>query len=288
MALPPSRWRRVSESEFPWERDALQWLADQLPNQEPTRMWSNFEFISNDGHINEVDALILTAKGLFLVEIKSRPAQRLSGDAYAWSWVDGGRIVETDNPLVPTDRKAKRLASLLAPFERKEGVRLPFIESMVFCSAPGLDIRLPANIATRVYGRGRIAGDGAVKVPGIVHAIIDPAVGPSRSERLIDASLAGALTTGFRTMPAMVWSVAPHTRPRHKPPMFSAQPTLGLWKTNFWPSLRKTPQRLTVINVLASRRTGSPSLKWRQLTALLATPVGLAAYRQWEQGQASE
>jgi hypothetical protein len=74
-------------------------------------MWSNFEFISNDGHINEVDALILTSKGLFLVEIKSRPARRLTGDAYAWSWLDGSRTVETDNPVILTDRKSKRLAS---------------------------------------------------------------------------------------------------------------------------------------------------------------------------------
>jgi len=194
MPLSPARWRKVSESQFPWEREALEFLAQELPNQDPVRIWSNFEFISNDGHINEVDALILTAKGLFLVEIKSRPAQRLTGDAYAWSWTDGGRTVESDNALIPTDRKSKRLASLLAPFERKEGVRLPFIESLVFCSAAGLDVRLPTNIATRVYSRGRISGDGTVKTPGIIHALVDPAVGPRRSERLIDAALAGALT----------------------------------------------------------------------------------------------
>src|SRR2546430_8047390 len=63
-------------------------------------MWSNFEFISNDGHINEVDALVLTSKGLFLIEIKSRPARRLTGDSYAWSWLDGSR-----------DRKSTRLNS---------------------------------------------------------------------------------------------------------------------------------------------------------------------------------
>ena len=193
MPLPPFRWRRVSESQFPWEREALEFLAEKLPNQEPVRMWSNFEFISNDGHINEVDGLILTAKGLFLVEIKSRLAQRLNGDAYAWSWVDGGRTVETDNSLIPTDRKSKRLASLLAPFARKDGVRLPFIESIVFCSAAGLDIRLPANIAARVYTRGRTGGDGSIKVSGIIQALTEPEVGPRPSARLIDAGLVGIL-----------------------------------------------------------------------------------------------
>src|SRR5580765_8022656 len=110
MPITPSRWRKVSDSEFPWEREALEFLAHELAGQEPVRMWSNFEFISNDGHIGEVDALILTSKGLFLVEIKSRPARRLTGDSYAWSWLDGARAVETDNPLIPTDRKSKRLA----------------------------------------------------------------------------------------------------------------------------------------------------------------------------------
>ena len=194
MPLSPSRWRRISESEYAWEREALQYVADNLPSQEPVRMWSNFEFISNDGHVGEVDALILTAKGLFLVEIKSRPAKRLTGDAFAWSWTDGGRTLETDNPLIPTDRKARRLASLLAPFERKESVRLPFIESLVFCSAAGLDIRLPANNATRVFGVDRAGGDGKVKTPGIIQALMNPDVGPRRSDRLIDAALAAALT----------------------------------------------------------------------------------------------
>src|SRR3954468_10397723 len=105
MPLSSSRWRRVSESAYAWEREALEYLGEQLPNQEPLRMWSNFEFVSNDGHVNEVDALILTAKGLFLVEIKSRPARKLAGDAYTWSWTDGPRTVETDNPLLLTDRK---------------------------------------------------------------------------------------------------------------------------------------------------------------------------------------
>ncbi len=193
MPILPARWRKVSESEFPWEREALEFLAQQLPGLEPVRMWSNFEFISNDGHISEVDALILTSKGLFLVEIKSRPARRLTGDAYTWSWLDGSRTVESDNPVIPTDRKSKRLASLLAPVERKEGVRLPFIESLVFCSAPGLDITMPPNVALRVFGRDRLTPEGVVKFPGIIQAVTNAEVGPRRSERVIDAGLAGTL-----------------------------------------------------------------------------------------------
>lgn len=193
MPLTAPRWRRVTESQFPWEREALEFLAEHLPGQEPVRLWSNFEFVSNDGYVNEVDALVLTTKGLFLVEIKSRPARRVSGDAYTWTWGDGPSAVETDNPLIPTDRRAKRLASLLAPLERREGVRLPFIEALVFCSAAGLELSLPPNLATRVFTRDQRTADGVVTAPGIVEALTNPDVGPRRTDRPVDTALAQAL-----------------------------------------------------------------------------------------------
>ena len=37
------------------------------------RAWTNFEFVADDGSINEVDLLVFTPQGFFLVEIKSRP-----------------------------------------------------------------------------------------------------------------------------------------------------------------------------------------------------------------------
>jgi len=49
------------------------------PDHEPYRAWANFEFIALDGSINEVDLLLLTPMGFFLVEIKSRPG-RVYGD----------------------------------------------------------------------------------------------------------------------------------------------------------------------------------------------------------------
>lgn len=194
MPLTPPRWRKVAESEFPWEREALEFLAQGLPGAEPVRMWSNFEFVSSDGHINEVDALVLTGKGLFLIEIKSRPARTLTGDAYAWTWIDAARRIETDNPLILADRKSKRLASLLAPHERRENVRLPFIETLVFCSAPGLTITLPPNVAPRVFGVDRRRPDGTLAQSGILAALTDNAVGPRAGDRPVDTPSAAALT----------------------------------------------------------------------------------------------
>ena len=59
-------------------------VRDGLPDIEPVRAWSNFEFVADDGSINEVDLLVLTSKGL-PCRIKSRPGI-VDGDAMTWRW----------------------------------------------------------------------------------------------------------------------------------------------------------------------------------------------------------
>ena len=76
----PQNWTAVTESQYPWERDALEFVRHQFPTHEPYRAWSNFEFVADDGSINEVDLLVCTPQGFFLIEIKSRVG-RLFGDA---------------------------------------------------------------------------------------------------------------------------------------------------------------------------------------------------------------
>lgn len=46
-------------------------------------------FLADDGSINEVDLLMLTPAGFFLVEIKSQLGV-LRGDAGAWTWEHEG------------------------------------------------------------------------------------------------------------------------------------------------------------------------------------------------------
>src|SRR6516165_4538253 len=106
------RWTAVTEPAFPWEGEALDFLRSHLPDQEPWRAWSNFEFIDDEGRVNEVDALVLTPFGFVLTEVKSRPGT-VRGDAYSWTWTTEGRQLTTDNPLPLANRKAKRLASVL-------------------------------------------------------------------------------------------------------------------------------------------------------------------------------
>ena len=69
MSMSANRWKVIAESSFPWERDALEWLRAQLPDREPWSVWTNFEFIDDQGKVNEVDVLVLSPAGLFLIEI---------------------------------------------------------------------------------------------------------------------------------------------------------------------------------------------------------------------------
>lgn len=164
MSLGANRWHVISESNFPWEREALDWLRSQLPDRDPWHIWTNFEFIDDEGKVNEVDALALTPAGLFLIEIKSRPG-KVSGDTHTWTWSSEGRERSVDNPLLLTDRKAKRLASLLRRQSSvvKAKIRVPFIEPLVFLSATALDCRLQGIARSGVFQRGRpgdFEGDG--------------------------------------------------------------------------------------------------------------------------------
>ena len=68
-----SHWKHISPSQFPWEQNALDFGQRALPDRESFRAYSNFEFIADDGSINEVDLLVVSRYSIFLVEIKSRP-----------------------------------------------------------------------------------------------------------------------------------------------------------------------------------------------------------------------
>src|SRR5215468_10558407 len=131
MGMSDARWRTITESQYPWERDALEFIRQRLPDYEPYRAWANFEFIAEDGKIYEVDLLVITPKGFFLVEIKSRPGI-LEGDSHTWTWTQDGKRYSYDNPLILADRKAKRLKSLIAKQKSCQKVRVPFLQPLVF------------------------------------------------------------------------------------------------------------------------------------------------------------
>ena len=168
MTMTAPRWMAIAESQFPWEREALGWLRAQLPDRDPWHVWTNFEFIDDEGKVNEVDALVLSPSGLFLVEIKSRPGV-VKGDTHTWTWETDGKNYSYDNPLILANRKAKRLASVLRKQSSvvKSKTRLPWVEPLIFISATTMTCKLAGNARARVYQRGQ---PGAADDAGIIGA----------------------------------------------------------------------------------------------------------------------
>lgn len=170
MALSSERWKEVSPSQYVWEREALDFIRAGLPDCEPYRVWTNFEFVAEDGSINEVDMLAFTPQGFFLVEIKSRPGV-LSGDSQTWLWTHEGRETAMDNPLFLANRKAKKLKALLARQKACRDIRFPYLDAMVFCSNKDLDCRLQGAARLRVCLRDMVAEGGRLPRTGILAAL---------------------------------------------------------------------------------------------------------------------
>ncbi|QGG94363.1 BREX system serine/threonine kinase PglW [Actinomarinicola tropica] len=149
------RWTTVSDSEHDHEREALAFLRSRLPDRDPIRVWSNFEFITHTGKVYEVDALIVTDAGIFLVEIKSHPGE-IGGDPSTWRWQrPDGSVRSLDNPRILANRKAKALKSLLesSPAFARRRRDLPYVQELVFLSDPDLTVSLSPPARHQVLGR---------------------------------------------------------------------------------------------------------------------------------------
>ena len=193
MSMSGNRWHVIAESSFPWEREALEWLKSQLPDRDPWNVWTNFEFIDDEGKISEVDALVLSPAGLFLVEIKSRPGT-VDGDAHTFTWTTDGREYTYDNPLILANRKSKRLASLLRrqPAITKAKIRLPFVEPAIFLSSTTLKSKLQGTAKTGTFLRGQ---PGSLSDDGIISALINGInANPSHN---VDSQQARAIARGL-------------------------------------------------------------------------------------------
>lgn len=168
-------WTIVAPSEFEHERRTLDFVRAGLPDHDPYRAWANFEFQTPDGALYEVDLLVLGKGGFWLVEVKSRPG-RLEGDFGTWTWTTpDGRRVTDDNPIHLANKKSKALAGVLRPHVSR-GVRLPFLEPLVFLSNPDLDFRLTGSAASHVCLTDRPADDPRGPRDGVLAALTARAV----------------------------------------------------------------------------------------------------------------
>ena len=183
----------MQESEYPWERAALAYVRDLLPDVEPFRAWSNFEFIGLDGSINEVDLLVVSTERVFLVEIKSAPGT-VDGDAGTWSWRDKGHVRTMDNPLLLANRKAKKLKSLLQAQAALKRVRVPYVEAVVFLSSKGVTCRLEGPARQGILLRDGAKGDTH---PSVMHVLSGARDGSSGYSSPIDSRASRAIARGL-------------------------------------------------------------------------------------------
>ena len=162
MAGADNRWWGP-RSDFPWEEDALRHIHDQMPSAEPYRAWQTFTFTAQSGHVREVDLLMATPAGLFLVEIKSHPG-RAANQGGTWLFRHDDHVRAIENPLHLTNRKCQELKSQLGWAAGKLGLRarLPFIQAAVFLSAPDLRCDFDEVQRTMVFGR-----DGLTEQTGL-------------------------------------------------------------------------------------------------------------------------
>src|SRR5437016_6140442 len=100
MAASRQRWQGP-RSEFPW---ALEFVRKALPDIPLYAGWQCFTFTAKTGHLREVDLLVATPSGLYLVEIKSHPG-RLTNHGSSWTF-RGERTRTIDNPLPLTNQKS--------------------------------------------------------------------------------------------------------------------------------------------------------------------------------------
>jgi serine/threonine protein kinase len=133
VALPENRIRRGRPTPFPWERQALDLLYKHasLSDTDPLQAWELHELYDpSSGRLYEIDLLLLSRQGLFLVEIKSHPGV-LTGDIVDWTITEDGRPRTIECPYSGANLKARVLAGLI---ERHLGPDRPYVYAAVFLS----------------------------------------------------------------------------------------------------------------------------------------------------------
>ncbi|MFD6754796.1 BREX system serine/threonine kinase PglW [Micromonospora gifhornensis] len=175
------RWEQVNPSAYQHEQEGLRELASYLPDAEPFHVWANVEFVGTDGSINEVDALVLTRSGLYVLELKHWQG-RISGDGQQWRrHKPNGATQVVDSPLILANRKAKRLRSVIQQYA-PHGAKVPYVQAAVFLHARNLRSELDDIGRQHVYG---LDGSTTSRLPSLKELLLGQ---PLDSRHHVDAT----------------------------------------------------------------------------------------------------
>ncbi len=184
----PKNWEAITKSLHAHEQRGLEFLWTHLPDHEPYQGWSNFEFTGVDGSQNEVDALIVSKQGLFVLELKAHPGRVVAADQIELEIESPeGRRHRLPHPIRLANLKAKRLKELLLREAGKKAREIPYIESLCFLSEiDGFARTIPSHLLAGcvVADAGlreaahpfHVATDGDWDRPGVMAAILDRSV----------------------------------------------------------------------------------------------------------------
>ena len=185
----PRNWDVITTSSHPHEQRGLEFLWSNLPDHEPYKGWSNFEFTGLDGSQNEVDALVVSKQGLFLLELKAHPGHLVRADqADLQIKTPEGRSVQISHPIRLANLKAKRLKDLLVRQAGSKGREIPFIEPLCFLTnVDGFKPKIPSHLISGLVvadPQHRRAGHEFSEVgeddwlrPGVMAALLERSAG---------------------------------------------------------------------------------------------------------------
>lgn len=144
--MDEDRWTTVTESSFDHERHGLEQIRAKLPNVDPWFAWSNFTFTAQTGHVREVDLLIVSPSGVFMIELKHWSG-RVTWENGTWVQYlpHGGRRFHR-NPVHLVNQKAKELGGLL----RSNGAKA-FVDHAVCLTNPEVRFELPPGDRTNTH-----------------------------------------------------------------------------------------------------------------------------------------
>ncbi|WP_129336322.1 BREX system serine/threonine kinase PglW [Cellulomonas endophytica] len=145
-----SQWFSLAESQEPHERRALNKLREIITEDPHAWGWSNLSFLDRQGRTHELDAVVVTRAGVFVVELKHF-AGRITGTQQNWRVTSPrGTTRSEKNPFWLTELKGKRLKSLLQENSKVDRRLVPFVDALVVLHGEPSVVALPDDAAHHV------------------------------------------------------------------------------------------------------------------------------------------
>ncbi|MBA2661590.1 MAG: BREX system serine/threonine kinase PglW [Bradymonadaceae bacterium] len=161
------QWVEATIADGERKRAALAFLKSALPDYAPYKAWTNFQFLSLEGGFFDVDALVFSEAGIFLVELATERG-RLEIGARTWRHTQqNGQFRVFDSPMRTARLKAENLHALLE-YHTPGNYHVPPIQALVFVCDDRAEPEISADAAAGVFCHPSLA-----QLPSVLHALVD-------------------------------------------------------------------------------------------------------------------